>query len=127
MVKLPLPMTWGDDHSLKYLELREVTTIVFPMKLIANRREPCIRTGFAGMIVFFVDDVLRFGFDANFGSKIHSWLNKVVTTKITGKIDVKRGGQLKFVGRVIPRFQSDPKLIISVDPEFLATHMTARA
>lgn len=114
MVKLPLSVTWSDDHSPMHLELRRVlnglrpaslewlnyvTKIVFPMNLTADPREPCFPSEPAGMIVVYVDDVLCFGFDAMFGIKIHHLLNKVVPTKIIGKIDMKRGGQLKFVGR----------------------------
>ena len=46
-------------------------------------------------------------------------LNSVVPTKITGSVHPSKGGQLKFVGRIIKRLPREPKLFISVEPTYL--------
>ena len=67
----------------------------------------------------YVDDVLIASPHEGFAKKIHELLNSVVPTKVTGHVHPSKGGQLKFVGRIIKRLPHDPKLFISVDPTYL--------
>ena len=43
-------------------------------------------------------------------------------TKITGSVHPSKGGQLKFVGRIIKRLPREPKLFISVEPRIWTVH-----
>ena len=89
------------------------------MNLTADEREPCILAGPEGLVVIYVDDVLIASPHEGFAKKIHELLNSVVPTKITGSVHPSKGGQLKFVGRIIKRWPREPKLVISVEPTYL--------
>ena len=133
MVKMPLSLTWEDGSPI-YLELKRalnglrpasgewlhyVTSIVKPMNLTADEREPCVLAGPDGLVVIYVDDILIASPHEGFAKEIHELLNSVVPTKVTGHVHPSKGGQLKFVGRIIKRLPHDPKLFISVDPTYL--------
>ena len=99
--------------------LHYVTSIVKPMNLTADEREPCILAGPDGLVVIYVDDVLIASPHEGFAKKVHELLNSVVPTKITRSVQPSKGGQLKFVGRIIKRLPREPKLFISVEPTYL--------
>ena len=133
IIKCPLSLTWGDGSPM-YLELKRalnglrpasgewlayVTSILAPLGLASDAREPCILSGAEGLVVVYGDDILCCGLDKMFYEKIHKLLNTVVPTKLTGVIDGTKGGQLRFVGRIIVRLPNDSKLFISTDPNYL--------
>ena len=133
VIKLPLSVTWPDNPPM-YLELRRalnglrpaslewlhyVTSLVEPVGLTTDSREPCILPGPQGLMVIYVDDILCCGFDSKFGKKIHSLLMKEVPTKVTGVIDAKAGGQIRFIGRIIKKLPNDPRLILCVEADYL--------
>ena len=105
MVKMPLSITWEDGSPI-YLELNRalnglrpasgewlhyVTSIVKPMNLTADEREPCILSGPDGLVVIYVDDILIASPHEGFAKKVHELLNSVVPTKITGCSPFKGG------------------------------------
>ena len=100
MVKMPLSLTWEDGSPI-YLELNRaltglrpasgewlhyVTSIVKPMNLTADEREPCILAGPDGLVVIYVDDILIASPHEGFAKKVHELLNSVVPTKTTGSV-----------------------------------------
>ena len=133
MVKMPLSLTWEDGSPI-YLELSRalnglrpasgewlhyVTSILKPLNLTADEREPCILAGPEGLVVIYVDDILIASSREGFAKKIHELLNSVVPTKVTGFVHPSKGGQLKFVGRILKRLPHEPQLFISVEPTYL--------
>ena len=87
--------------------------------MTADEREPCILAGPEGLVVIYVDDILIASSREGFAKKIHELLNSVVPTKVTGFVHPSKGGQLKFVGRILKRLPHEPQLFISVEPTYL--------
>ena len=70
-------------------------------------------------MIIYVDDILVISKDSSVGKMVQDLLNEHVPTKMTGTLEPKKVGQVKFVGRVIRREHDSKQLFVGVTPSYL--------
>ena len=115
------------EASLAWLRL--LTSLIKPLGLYCDDREPCLFTGIVktkartgrALVVAYVDDLLVVSEHEELDKAILAAIGKRVTVKVTGHIypSYAGGGTLSFLGRILRRWPQSQTVELSIDKEYL--------